>query len=115
MPSILKAFDDKALHYQLLEYIVDSYVPAQFDSDNPFLSPLFAPACLLARFPPTLAICGDDDPLYDHSLAFAERLDRLGVVLEGQGEDGLTQLLLPRVCACQCTFRATEERNLAGD
>lgn len=41
-----------------------------------FISPLFTPSHILAKYPPVDLICGDQDPLFDHSLYFAYLLSK---------------------------------------
>lgn len=38
------------------------------------ISPILAPASLLAKFPPTFIVCGESDPFADDSLLFAARI-----------------------------------------
>lgn len=44
-----------------------------FETDY-YLSPVLAPARLLARFPPMLMTCGEKDPLVDDTIIFAGRV-----------------------------------------
>lgn len=67
------------LNFSFLERIIEGYVATGFEAENPFVSPLLAPESLLACFPPTLLLCGREDPLHDQSLWFARRLARLEV------------------------------------
>lgn len=49
------------------------------DAGNPLCSPGFADDVFLAKMPPTVMICCDNDTFRDEDLAFAGRLMRLGV------------------------------------
>lgn len=54
-------------------YLGDSPYPPNFQQDY-YLSPIVAPDALLARFPPTVLICGEKDPLVDDTIFVAARL-----------------------------------------
>lgn len=63
------------LSYTLL--LADAYLPPWADPRNdPLVSPLNAPRCLLAAFPPCRIHVGDADPLADDSRRFARVLRR---------------------------------------
>ncbi|KAK4529177.1 hypothetical protein CCYA_CCYA01G0034 [Cyanidiococcus yangmingshanensis] len=75
-PSRLMSAFDPLLSIDLLELILQSYIPADVDaSRDPCLSPCIAASdALLEAFPPVYMICGSYDPLLDDSAVFAHRL-----------------------------------------
>jgi len=75
-PSRLLSAFDPLLSIDLLELILQSYVPADVDaSRDPYLSPCIAASdTLLEAFPPVYMVCGAYDPLLDDTVEFAHRL-----------------------------------------
>jgi acetyl esterase/lipase len=77
MSSIISYFNDRVLSPEMLRAMILLYVGPHnrpdFETDY-FLSPLRAPEVLLAKFPRTLLMCGERDPLVDDTAIFAGRL-----------------------------------------
>ena len=76
-PSILKSLDDQILPYSFIRICVESYIDPIFEVDSFMLSPINTPDWMLREYPKTIVNVGSDDPLYDVSLEFVERLKYL--------------------------------------
>jgi hypothetical protein len=50
-----------------------------YKDNNIFISPLLAPQEIMGKYPKTYIFCGEEDPLYDHSLFLAMKLYKLKV------------------------------------
>ena len=83
-PSMLKSFQDEVLNFFHLQYVLLSYLGKENMGQfrNMFISPLFAPKQLMAKYPETHIFCGDQDPLWDHSLYFCHLLERAQVSVQ---------------------------------
>ena len=80
-PSMLNSYHDEILNFFHLQYVLLLYLGKENMSQfyNMFISPLFTPAEIMKRYPETHIICGDQDPLWDHSLYFCHLLGKLKV------------------------------------
>ncbi|KAL1899789.1 carboxylic ester hydrolase activity protein [Sporothrix stenoceras] len=88
------------------------YAPNKQDWTNPLVSPLLASDDLLKRLPPTYIDACSEDPLYDGGVAFAERLDKVGVpvklfVLEGMPHG--SYYLFPELTSSKAANKAVIE------
>lgn len=75
--SMAGYFQDRIITQGMLRAMAILYVgpKRQPDLDNDYyLSPVVAPAHLLAEFPPVLFICGEKDPLCDDTVIMAGRI-----------------------------------------
>lgn len=54
-------------------YLAESPLVPDLETDY-YLSPIIAPLALLAKFPKTYMICGENDPLVDDTIIFMNRL-----------------------------------------
>ncbi|KAK0553657.1 hypothetical protein OC845_001129 [Tilletia horrida] len=77
MTSMAGYFNDRILTQSMMRamailYIGPKYQP-DFDHDY-YLSPIVAPAALLAEFPPVLFVCGEKDPICDDTVVMAGRI-----------------------------------------
>ncbi|PWN21619.1 alpha/beta-hydrolase [Microstroma glucosiphilum] len=77
MTSMAGYFQDRILTQSMMRSMALLYVGPRrqpdFDKDY-LLSPIVAPAKLLAEFPPVLFICGEKDPICDDTVVFAGRI-----------------------------------------
>lgn len=77
MSSIISYFNDRILSPEMLRSMILLYIGPHnrpdFETDY-LLSPLRAPDALLTKFPRTLLLCGERDPLVDDTAIFAGRL-----------------------------------------
>ncbi len=77
MTSMAGYFQDRILTQSMLRAMAIMYIGPRkqpdFDHDY-YLSPLVAPARLLAEFPPTLIICGEKDPLCDDTVVMSGKI-----------------------------------------
>jgi acetyl esterase/lipase len=75
-PSRLMSAFDPLLSIDLLELILQSYIPVDVNArEDPCLSPCIAASnALLKAFPPVYMVCGAYDPLLDDAAEFAHRL-----------------------------------------
>lgn len=72
------------MSFKFLEFCLNSYVSNEvYGYDNPFVSPILVNEEVLTKYPPTQIYCGENDPLYDHSLYLAHNLNKVGVCLKG--------------------------------
>jgi hormone-sensitive lipase len=89
-PAIMLSLEDMLIPYSFIEMCLKAYLS---DSDDPctdyYLSPLLSPAANLVKFPSTRLISGTNDPLYDDSLRFVERLLDAGVDVKVREYEGL--------------------------
>lgn len=60
-------------------FYFDCYVPAAVSAENPLVSPVFAPAELIAKLPSALILTADADPIRDEAEHYAGRLAAAGV------------------------------------
>lgn len=72
-------FNGPGLTVPALRWLSSFYVPKISDRTNPLVSPLLAKDALLAKFPETLTITAEVDPLRWEGEKFAERLAKNGV------------------------------------
>ena len=77
-PSILNSYNDEILNYFHLQYVLMLYLGKENMGKfyNMFISPLFTPKEIISKYPQTHIICGDLDPLWDHSLYFSHLLKK---------------------------------------
>jgi acetyl esterase/lipase len=75
-PSYTHIFDDATISYEFGLLIANSYVPDRsIDTEaNHYLSPLYTPADILEKYPPTTIFVGDADPLHDCAVRFALKM-----------------------------------------
>jgi acetyl esterase/lipase len=87
---------DPVLPSGLLSAISDAYVPARLkvSKRDPLASPFFATDAALSKFPPTLLIASSCDPLLDDSVAFNQRLRRLGIESDLRAAENLPHAFL---------------------
>ena len=80
-PSILNSYNDEILNFFHLQYVLMLYLGKENLGEfyNMFISPLFTPECVRKEYPPVFLFCGDQDPLWDHSLYLSHLLDKVGV------------------------------------
>jgi acetyl esterase len=69
-----------ALDRELMGWYLSNYLPAEFNSDDPYIFPLTAPS--LAGLPEALVMTAEFDPLRDEGIAYAQRLAADGVAVE---------------------------------
>lgn len=81
-PSLLKTLDDSMLPVGFLELCLDSYIPKDQDLSDPCLNPIFADEEVLKLFPRIRIQVGEQDPIRDQSLMFANKLHNLNVDVE---------------------------------
>jgi acetyl esterase/lipase len=77
--SLMSYLDDKILSPEMMRAMVMLYVGEDNRPDlahDYYLSPVFAPDHLLAKFPKTYFLTGERDPLVDDTVMFAGRLRR---------------------------------------
>ncbi len=75
--SMAGYFQDRIITQGMLRAMAILYVGPRRQPDldhDCFLSPVVAPAHLLAEFPPVLFICGEKDPLCDDTVVMAGRI-----------------------------------------
>ena len=72
--GILLALEDRNLCYNYYFTITNSYVEKSFSLENYLISPIFAPAELLEKFPLTEIMITLQDPLAHDTFRFAEKL-----------------------------------------
>lgn len=77
MTSMAGYFQDRILTQNMMRALAILYIGPRrqpdFDNDY-YLSPIVAPAKLLAEFPPTLFTCGEKDPICDDTVVMAGRI-----------------------------------------
>ncbi|EPQ29478.1 uncharacterized protein PFL1_03233 [Pseudozyma flocculosa PF-1] len=77
MTSMAGYFQDRIITQGMLRAMAILYVGPRRQPDfehDYFLSPIVAPARLLAEFPPVLFICGEKDPLCDDTVVMAGKI-----------------------------------------
>jgi acetyl esterase/lipase len=79
-PSYRERGTGYALDRDLMRWYLGHYIPAGWDSKDPYLNPLAATS--LAGLPPALVMTAEFDPLRDESVAYAEKLATDGVAVE---------------------------------
>jgi acetyl esterase len=79
-PSYQTVGDGYQLSRDQLRWYWDQYAGTDFDARDPSISPMYSDQ--LARFPRTMIITAEFDPLRDEGVAFGERLERAGVTVE---------------------------------
>lgn len=95
------------------------YAPNKQDWTNPLVSPLLASDEVLKKLPPTYIDACSEDPLYDGGVAYAERLDKVGVpvkLLVLQGMPHGSYYLFPELPSSKAVNKAVidgTERALA--
>ena len=80
--NCLKAFSDTLLNFVYVEKLMKNYISEKFSDENMFLSPLLTNMKIMKKFPECLIICGEKDPIYDHSVYFSYLLLKNGVNVE---------------------------------
>lgn len=77
MTSMAGYFQDRILTQSMMRAMAILYIGPRrqpdFDNDY-YLSPIVAPAKILAEFPPTLFTCGEKDPICDDTVVMAGRI-----------------------------------------
>jgi len=74
-PSYFWSIGDPLLPYNLLKPCLEAYVTKDFDPKlDPYLSPLIATDEFLVKLPPIRILTGSNDPVYDDSWRFMDRL-----------------------------------------
>jgi acetyl esterase len=76
-PSYAERGSGYALDRDTLRWFFANYLPATFNTADPYLFPLAAPD--LSRLPPALIMTAEFDPVRDEGLAYADRLALAGV------------------------------------
>lgn len=77
MTSMAGYFQDRILTQSMMRAMAILYIGPRRQPDfehDYFLSPIVAPARLLAQFPPVLFICGEKDPLCDDTVIMAGKI-----------------------------------------
>ncbi|PWN50988.1 alpha/beta-hydrolase [Violaceomyces palustris] len=77
MTSMAGYFQDRILTQGMMRAMAILYIGPRRQPDfehDYFLSPIVAPARLLAEFPPVLFVCGEKDPLCDDTVVMAGRI-----------------------------------------
>lgn len=102
MSSMSAYFQDRILTQSLMRSMAILYIGGRRQPDfetEYLLSPIVAPARLLAELPPVLVICGEKDPLCDDSVVFAGRVREAKLAKQAEikrrraGADGKAHLL----------------------
>jgi hormone-sensitive lipase len=77
-PSLLKSYNDEILNFFHLQYVLMLYLGKENMGEfyNMFISPLFTPKIIMEKYPQVSIICGDQDPLWDHSFYLGHLLKR---------------------------------------
>jgi hormone-sensitive lipase len=77
-PSLLLAYNDEMINFFHLQYVLLLYLGKENMGQfyNMFISPLFTPHHILREYPEVSIICGDQDPIFDHSLYFTHLLGK---------------------------------------
>jgi hypothetical protein len=77
MTSMAGYFQDRIITQSMMRAMAILYIGPRrqpdFDNDY-YLSPIVAPARILAEFPPTLFTCGEKDPICDDTVVMAGRI-----------------------------------------
>jgi acetyl esterase len=79
-PSYQERGTGYMLDQAFLRWCLGNYIPTGRDLDDPYLFPLAAPD--LSGLAPALVITAEFDPLRDEGIAYAQRLETAGVVVE---------------------------------
>ncbi|HEY3866076.1 MAG TPA: alpha/beta hydrolase [Solirubrobacteraceae bacterium] len=79
-PSYQERGTGYMLDQELIRWFLSNYLPTGHDLDDPYLLPLAAPD--LSGLAPALVITAEFDPLRDEGIAYAQRLEAAGVVVE---------------------------------
>ncbi|KAK0555429.1 hypothetical protein OC844_006064 [Tilletia horrida] len=77
MTSMAGYFNDRILTQSMMRAMAILYIGPKYQPDfegDYYLSPIVAPAALLAEFPPCLFICGEKDPICDDTVVMAGRI-----------------------------------------
>jgi epsilon-lactone hydrolase len=70
---------DPIIHKEYLTQLVEAYLPAQVEKNDPRVSPLYAD---LSNFPPLLIQVGSAETLLDDAMRFARAAGAAAVTLE---------------------------------
>jgi len=77
-PSYFWSIGDPLLPYNLLKPCLEAYVTKDFDPKlDPYLSPIVASDEFLVKLPPIRILTGSNDPVYDDSWRFMDRLRKV--------------------------------------
>ncbi|KAE8211929.1 hypothetical protein CF327_g4363 [Tilletia walkeri] len=77
MTSMAGYFQDRILTQSMMRAMAILYIGPKYQPDfehDYYLSPIVAPAALLAEFPPCLFVCGEKDPICDDTVVMAGRI-----------------------------------------
>lgn len=92
-PSYQERGTGYTLDREFVRWSLDNYIPAGYDSTDPYLMPLAASD--LGRLPPTLVMTAEFDPLRDEGIEYAQRLRSAGVAVQHiHAEDQMHGFLL---------------------
>ena len=91
------SYEERGTGYTLdrgfVQWALGNYLPAEYDSTDPYLLPLAAPD--LSGVSPTVIMTAEFDPLRDEGIAYARRLASAGVTVEHiHAEDQMHGFLL---------------------
>jgi len=90
MPSYETYKDAPLLTADDMDWMINACLPNKKDRENALTSPLtFASDEVLAKFPSTIIILSDVDPLLDEGRAFGHRLQQVGVdcaIIKAEGQ-----------------------------
>ena len=78
-PSLLLCLDDLMLKQPEVKFYGAAYNRKNANPKNPLLSPYYTPDYILAKYPKTVILACEIDPLRDVSYILAMRLKKLGV------------------------------------
>jgi acetyl esterase/lipase len=77
-PSLLFSLNDFMLNYSSLQMCSEFYATGNLCQRNPFISPIYLPEEILAKFPKCEMFLCDRDPLRDDGMRFALKLHYAG-------------------------------------
>ncbi|KIW12754.1 hypothetical protein PV08_07940 [Exophiala spinifera] len=90
LPSYETYKDGPFLTSDTMDWMIDAFLPNKKDRENALTSPLtFASDQVLAKFPATIILLSDVDPLLDEGRAFGHRLQQAGVdcaIIKAEGQ-----------------------------
>jgi len=77
-PSRLLYYNDPLVPFAASSLCLKAYVPEGEDPKNPLLSPIYTPIEILEKYPKTVILVAEYDPLSDEGVVFGEKLFKIG-------------------------------------